>query len=61
MSPEKQLEAIKELLAKHDQAFAGSKDWSQSDTLGKIDWLIGMCQGKSQEVEMVWEMLAKTN
>ena len=61
MSPEKELEAIKELLAKHDQSFAGSKDWSQSDMLGKIDWLIGMYRGKSQEVEMVWEMLDKNN
>lgn len=58
-SIKKELEAIKALMLKHDPDFNGSKDWRQSDTLGKIDWLIGMYQGKSQEVEMVWEMLNK--
>jgi len=52
-----ELEAIKELLAKHDQDFNGSKGWAQSDTLGKIDWLIGCLKSKEQELEIVWKML----
>jgi hypothetical protein len=52
-----ELEAIKKLLAKHDNDFAVSKDWAQSDTLGKVDWLIDSLKAKKQELEIVWKML----
>jgi hypothetical protein len=57
MNAEMELEAIKKLLAKHDNDFAVSKDWSQSDTLGKVDWLIDSLKSKKEELEIVWKML----
>ena len=57
MNAEIELQAIKVLLEKHDNDFAVSKDWAHSDTLGKIDWLIGCLKSKKEELEIVWKML----
>lgn len=57
LSEKEELEAIKALLAKYDCDFNGSKDWSQSDALGKVDWLASCLKSKWQEVDLLWEML----
>lgn len=36
----RELAAVDDLLEKYDHRFNCSNDWSESDTLGKVDWLI---------------------
>jgi len=55
------LNSINQLLSSYDTMFNGSKDWSQSDTIGKIDWLLRAAVGLKQEVDLVWEMLEIQN
>ena len=61
MNSEEELEAIKALLAEYGHEFDGSEDWSQSDTLGKVHWLIRMFRSKKKELDAVWEMLASAS
>jgi len=55
------LNSINQLLSSYDTMFNGSKDWAQSDTIGKIDWLLRAAVGLKQEVDLVWEMLEIQN
>ena len=34
-----------------------SKDWRYSDTLGRVEWLIGMVASKNEEIEMWLEQI----
>ena len=34
-----------------------SKDWQYSDTLGRVEWLIGMVASKNVEIEMWLEQI----
>jgi len=51
-----ELEAIKELL--NDDLYAGSKDWVASNTINRIRWLIEMYEGKKEELDHAYSMLA---
>ena len=51
------LNRINQLLDSYDAMFNSSKDWVQSDTIGKIDWLLRAAVDLKQEVDLVWGML----
>ena len=55
------LEEIEALLKSADKSFNDSKDWNESSTVGQVAWLIGMLEGKQQEIDVVWEMLERAN
>jgi hypothetical protein len=38
-----------------DDLFADSKDWRESDEVGRVDWLISMYERARDEKNMVWE------
>lgn len=59
MKPKEELKQIKELL--HDDLYTGSKDWLAADTIGRIQWLIAMYEGKAQEVNMWIENMCILN
>lgn len=59
MKPKEELKQIKELL--HDDLYPGSKDWLAADTIGRIQWLIAMYEGKVQEVNMWVENMCILN
>lgn len=42
-----------------DDLFADSKDWRESDEVGRVDWLISMYEGACDEKNMVWEWHSK--
>lgn len=55
------LNSIEQLLKSYDTMFNDSKDWSQSDVIGKIDWLLRATVGLKQEVDLVWGMIETIN
>jgi hypothetical protein len=57
----KQIELINITLSYYDERFKGSKDWNQSDNIGKVQWLAEMVNGYKQQLDTVWEMLESAN
>jgi len=52
-----ELEKIRELLT--DDKFPGSKDWQQSDLVGRVEWLLIMYACTKQEIVRLEDQISK--
>lgn len=44
-----------------DGLFPGSKDWTQSGLIGRVEWLLSMYDSKKEECEMLWTWMEDTS
>lgn len=52
-----EMKRIKELLP--TELFAGSKDWTQGNTVERIEWLLSMYESSKQEVDRLSDLVVE--
>ena len=50
---------LKEITDALPNSYSDSKDWRDSNTVGRIEWLKAMFEGKRAEANLVWDWLTR--